>query len=140
METPEVEIAVLKSQYEEIKKALDEIKTAVTTLVTIKGEVSAQGQLQKVHEDKLKEAEEHIDKLYATMKEHASFIDRLQGAFKVAAVILSVVQAIVMSAGGWAVNTLMNNKEELTVMKQTVRYLEQQNTSLAKLVASRVDK
>lgn len=120
----QIEIATIKQALEGIQASIDEMKHQVDKVVAVSTSVAVLEKRQDSHEEAIKDSSRRIDTIDAQLSSNTAYINKIRGGLGLAVAILGIVQAVVVAAAGWLLGTVMQTHEDVTVLKQHIRYLE----------------
>ena len=118
METePRVELAALKVQLKNIQDTINEVKVAVTDIVQISKSVAMMEVRQQAHDDKIDEIQKRVEALTA-------YLNKLRGGVSLSVTLMTLVQAAVLAGASWLLTSVIDAREEVSILKQHVQYVE----------------
>ena len=120
----QIEIATIKQALEGIQASIDEMKHQVDKVVAVSTSVAILEKRQDGHDEAIKASARRIDTIDEQLSSNTAYINKSRGGLGLAVGILGIVQAIVVAAAGWLIGTVMQTHEDVTVLKQHMRYLE----------------
>lgn len=120
----EVELAAVKEQLKAIQKSVDDVKLAVTKLLVIDRTVAEIKVRQEGHEEKIEKLIRTSESLDKSCEDNTAYLNKLRGAYALAVAVASIVQAVLLGGAGWLVTSVIDSREEVRVLRQTIRHLE----------------
>ncbi|MGN1208697.1 MAG: hypothetical protein ACI4SV_00225 [Duodenibacillus sp.] len=128
VDDPEVELAAVKEQLKAIQQSVEEIKVAVTQLVVIDRTVAEMKVRQQGHEEKIKDALKRVDELEIRHANNTAYLNRLRGGFSLTVTLVTLIQAAVLAGASWLLTTVIDARQDISVMQQNLHQLEIEHT------------
>lgn len=128
VDDPEVELAAVKEQLKAIQQSVEEIKVAVTQLVVIDRTVAEMKVRQQGHEEKIKDALKRVDELEIRHSNNTAYLNRLRGGFSLTVTLVTLIQAAVLAGASWLLTTVIDARQDISVMQQNLHQLEIEHT------------
>ena len=128
VDDPEVELAAVKEQLKAIQQSVEEIKVAVTQLVVIDRTVAGMKVRQQGHEEKIKDALKRVDELEIRHANNTAYLNRLRGGFSLTVTLVTLIQAAVLAGASWLLTTVIDARQDISVMQQNLHQLEIEHT------------
>ena len=132
-ETTDVELATLKEQLKTIQLSLDEVKDTLKKVLEIDRTVAEVRVRQEVIETDLSKLSIRAEVLEKSQATGSAYMNKVRGGVSIATFVLSALQAVVLAGGSWLLNSVVDTRSEVRVLKQTVRHLELEQDRLYSL-------
>lgn len=136
----DVELAAVKEQLKAIRESIDDVKVGVTKLLSIDRTVAEMKVRQEGHEEKINKLMSTHEELERSCAENTAYLNKLRGAYALAVAIASIVQVVIFGGAGWLVTTVIDSREEVRVIHQSIRHLESGQDRLFAFVNRKVQK
>ena len=125
METePKIELATLKVQLKNIQDTINEVKVAVTDIVQISKSVAMMEVRQQAHDDKIDEIQKRVEALEVRQSTNTAYLNKLRGGVSLSVTLMTLVQAAVLAGASWLLTSVIDAREEVSILKQHVQYVE----------------
>ena len=132
-ETTDVELATLKEQLKTIQLSLDEVKDTLKKVLEIDRTVAEVRVRQEVIETDLSKLSIRAEVLEKSQATGSAYMNKVRGGVSIATFVLSALQAVVLAGGSWLLNSVVDTRSEVRVLKQTVHHLELEQDRLYSL-------
>nr|DAX02319.1 MAG TPA: hypothetical protein [Caudoviricetes sp.] len=127
---PQIELAAVKEQLKSIKESVDDIKTAVTKLIAMEKLVTEVKVRQVGHEEKIADCTKRIEALELRQTNNTAYLNKLRGGIGLTATLVTLIQAVVLAGASWLLTSVIDAREDISVLDQNIKQLEHDHDRL----------